>query len=90
MLEKQLTNPDRLNFNKRPKAHSVGALIIRIGFWGPLYYNYYTEPPVLEIIEAPIVDPLPSAAPRLAGTCELEFRRSESGTILARVGRLSV
>ena len=22
----------------------VGALIIRIGFWGPLYYNYNKEP----------------------------------------------
>ena len=23
----------------------VGALIIRIGFWGPLYYTYNKEPP---------------------------------------------
>ena len=23
----------------------IGALIIRIGFWGPLYYNYSKEPP---------------------------------------------
>ena len=23
----------------------IGALIIRIGFWGPLYYNYDKEPP---------------------------------------------
>ena len=23
----------------------IGALIIRIGFWGPLYYNYNKEPP---------------------------------------------
>ena len=23
----------------------VGALIIRIRFWGPLYYNYNKEPP---------------------------------------------
>ena len=31
-----------------PKAASnnhVGALIIRIRFWGPLYYNYNKEPP---------------------------------------------
>ena len=24
---------------------NVGASIIRIGFWGPLYYNYNKEPP---------------------------------------------
>ena len=24
---------------------SIGALIIRIGFWGPVYYNYNKEPP---------------------------------------------
>ena len=24
---------------------NTGALIIRIGFWGPLYYNYTKEPP---------------------------------------------
>ena len=24
---------------------SIGALLIRIGFWGPLYYNYTREPP---------------------------------------------
>ena len=24
---------------------SIGALIIRIGFWGILYYNYNKEPP---------------------------------------------
>ena len=23
---------------------TIGALIIRIGFWGPLYYNYNKEP----------------------------------------------
>ena len=28
-----------------PKTSDVGALIIRIGFWGPLYYNYDKEPP---------------------------------------------
>ena len=24
---------------------TIGALIIRIGFWGPLYYKYNKEPP---------------------------------------------
>ena len=24
---------------------NIGALIIRIEFWGPLYYNYNKEPP---------------------------------------------
>ena len=24
---------------------TIGALIIRIGFWGPVYYNIYKEPP---------------------------------------------
>ena len=28
-----------------PAYPNVGALIIRIGFWGPLYYIYDKEPP---------------------------------------------
>ena len=24
---------------------NIGALIIRIGFWGPLYYSYNKKPP---------------------------------------------
>ena len=39
----------------------MGALIIRIGLWGPLYYNYNQEPPqnsILVIIKAPILNPL--------------------------------
>ena len=24
---------------------NIGALIIRIGFWGPLYYKYNKDPP---------------------------------------------
>ena len=37
------------------------ALIIRTGFWGPLYYNYKKEPPkiILVNIKAPIVRPVP-------------------------------
>ena len=27
------------------RSSDVGALIIRIGFWGPLYYNCNKEPP---------------------------------------------
>ena len=27
------------------KVNNIGALIIRMGFWGPLYYNYNREPP---------------------------------------------
>ena len=30
---------------KTDVATAIGALIIRIGFWGPLYYNYNKEPP---------------------------------------------
>ena len=26
-------------------TQNIGALIIRIGCWGPLYYNYDKEPP---------------------------------------------
>ena len=40
---------------------NIGALIIRIGFWVPLYYNHNQEPPICnsigEIIKAPILDP---------------------------------
>ena len=25
---------------------STGALIMRIGFWGPLYYTYYNREPL--------------------------------------------
>ena len=32
-----------------PEAPNVGALIIRIGFGGPLYYNDKTEPPKLPL-----------------------------------------
>ena len=28
-----------------PKKRNLGALRIRRGFWGPLYYNYKQEPP---------------------------------------------
>ena len=30
--------------SKPPKAHNIGALIIRTGFWSPLYYNHSKEP----------------------------------------------
>ena len=38
---------------------TIGALIIRIGCWGPFYYNDNKEPPkiVYLIIKAPIVNP---------------------------------
>ena len=43
---------------KRPRLRgiNIGALIIRIGFWGILYYNYNEGPPeiVLVAISAPI------------------------------------
>ena len=29
---------------ERRTGHNIGALIIRIGFWGILYYNYHKEP----------------------------------------------
>ena len=28
-----------------PGVSNIGALISRIGFWGPLYYDYNKEPP---------------------------------------------
>ena len=34
---------------------NIGALIIRIGFWGPLYYFKETPKIVLLIIWAPII-----------------------------------
>ena len=30
--------------------HDIGALIISIRFWGPLYYTYNKEPPIVLII----------------------------------------
>ena len=48
----------KINFNEGPSVtridpsnkqltqpRNLGALIIRIGFWGPEYYTYNTEPP---------------------------------------------
>ena len=31
-------------------GYNIGALIIRIGFWGPLYYNYGKEPPKIVLV----------------------------------------
>ena len=30
---------------------NIGALAIRIGFWGPLYFNYNKDPPQKKIVE---------------------------------------
>ena len=38
-------NPNRLKTQWTGKASNAGALIIRIGFWGPLYYSYNKESP---------------------------------------------
>ena len=35
----------RLDIASTPKLLNIGALIVRIGFWGPLYYNDNKEPP---------------------------------------------
>ena len=39
------------------RVYSIRALIIRIGFWGPLNYSYNKEPPeiVQVITQAPIL-----------------------------------
>ena len=49
------TGQDRLNVNlgvlvrrmedSTWKCYTIGALVIRIGFWGILYSNYNKEPP---------------------------------------------
>ena len=36
---------------------AIGALIIRIGFWSPLYQNYDKEPPAQKKIGIFFVDP---------------------------------
>ena len=45
------------------EANTTGALIIRTGFWGPLYHSYSKEPPkiVLVIISAPILEVIKDA-----------------------------
>ena len=41
----------KANYGRRRRSTTtmavtnVGALMIRIGFWGPVYYNYNKEPP---------------------------------------------
>ena len=44
-------------FDLRFARDTIGALIVRIGFWGPSYYKYNKEPPkiLLVIIWAPIL-----------------------------------
>ena len=39
------------------RAVSIGALVIRIGFWGSVYYSYNKKPPriILVVISAPTV-----------------------------------
>ena len=32
-----------LQLSVRPRGCNIGALIVRIGFWGPLYYSYNKE-----------------------------------------------
>ena len=34
-------------YTRDVNAGNIEALIIGIGFWGPLYYNYNKEPPKL-------------------------------------------
>ena len=53
--------------------HNTRALIIRIGFGGPVYYNDNKEPPkiVLVIIKAPIGFPKTPCAQRV-GTWSLK------------------
>ena len=36
--------PVRVTLRARLMVTTIGALIIRIGFWGPLYCNYKKEP----------------------------------------------
>ena len=36
---------DRPSENYRSDCINMGAFLIRIGFWGPLYYSYNKEPP---------------------------------------------
>ena len=38
------------------QVFTIGALIIRIGFWGPLYYTYNKETKIFSVIlSAPIL-----------------------------------
>ena len=48
LLSRCPSHNDANNFDVPPlgstRLYNIGALIIRIGFWGPLYYNYKKEP----------------------------------------------
>ena len=50
--------------DKKPHQPNIGALIIRIGFWGPRYSSIIRNPPkiVLVIIRAPMLDKLKAPA----------------------------
>ena len=37
--------------------YGIGALRIRIGFWGPLYYNYNKETPKARVVELRLAGP---------------------------------
>ena len=38
------TSPKKATLNAKPPDTTVGALIIRTGFWGIVYYSYNKEP----------------------------------------------
>ena len=52
-ITEQSKKPEGLNQQRNlthPKPYNVGALILRIGLGGRLYYNYYKEPPQSPIL----------------------------------------
>ena len=55
--------------SRHPLQYTIGALIVRIRVWGPLYYNHTKERPkiIQEIIEAPILQ-------SFWGACKLYWR----------------
>ena len=43
-MGRHLGEPKHYARAPRPRTANAGALTIRIGFWGPLYYSYNKEP----------------------------------------------
>ena len=94
MLPDKWTEQNRIGASTIASAHTVGALVIRIGLGGILHGHYTKEPPKIAllrplyghamdggIIEAPILDPCRHALTMLASVGRRHPERSRQRVV---------